>query len=62
MSKDGFQLRFVDVHGARYVYLDDVEAFLRGLGNVEKADVRARLNAAADNFSATIRKTATDVP
>jgi hypothetical protein len=45
---DKFSLRFVDVHGVRYLRLEDVAAFVRELGGSEETDVRNRLNEAAD--------------
>jgi hypothetical protein len=42
-----FPFRFVEVHGARYLRLEDVAAFLRELGGSEETDVRKRLDEAA---------------
>lgn len=42
-----FAVRYVDVHGVRYLRLEDVAAFVRELGSSEETDVRNRLDEAA---------------
>jgi len=44
-------LRYVTVHGVRYLRVDDVAAFVRALGATEETDVRTRLDEAAHNLT-----------
>ena len=56
MTLPKHQLRFVDVHDARYLRLEDVAAFIRELGGGEETDVRNRLDQAAKNLLDRTRK------
>lgn len=44
------RIRFVVVRGVKYLRLEDVQEYLRTLGNTEEVDVRQRLNVAAQNL------------
>ncbi len=43
-------VRFVEVRGVKYLRAEDVKAYLDELAGSEETDVRARLQAAADNL------------
>lgn len=50
MSDVTFPFRYVDVHGVRYLRLDDVTTFIRELGGSEETDMHNRLQQAAERL------------